>query len=701
MAIQKHTAPIPYTGSPLGIIDSFSEFQYNDNSGGKESIFTSYQNSKGQKHILKGNKGSVSVSILSSDTPHSNDVYDVSTKNVIKKLETIQHLKLNFADFAYLKDFGVYPNNRLIVARRFAGPVVDDLYSIPTDKGPGTPLSTMVGYFGEGDTLADLSFSFNEEWEESEISFKELLNELGKDFRISGQFELGTILEGGLNAIPLPGATQLFQRRIMVRLGIATENELSQIPQGDPNLIKESKSRSLIKEDSKGSGLTCKFNLTLKTKYEQKFINGVDPTIVFMDILNNALNMGTSVSTFYLGKQKDAQGRITKYLEEFTKDPVEKIKEFIESLIEAFKDVLKKLDESIKKAQDKSKSGESNIATDLTNLLAEAVESAENYVIDFIRAKYKIRFMGVITSLTGAPSTPWHITLGNPLRPIFCSGDMLCKSVDINFGPQLSFNDLPTYIEVSAKYESARNLGLQEIFSKFNTGGIRVTEGTYQGDYISGIADSFWNTKEGATQSISGSASTSQESQQTDNTEKTDNKTQTTNDNLSKVTPPTDTTSPTTSVDSDKSVSADPQSNDKITTAGANANTDAARTDNTQDMTGSTEGATDQMDSPDDKPYTGEDATTIPQEKNKTKWEVGKRVSMGKFSGGGLVVDWEVKKDATEGYYAGYVDGQETISGDDLNNVKEATIEDAKETFNSKSRQLGLTDGLGDPFLFE
>lgn len=641
-----------YTSSPLGLIDSLKGFQYNSSGKSVDSIFTSYENSKGVKHRLKSSNG-FNAAVL-SNTPHSNEIYDVSTINIINKLgssaedntnltsNNSPHLNLNFADFAYLKDFGVYPNNRAIIARRFAGPVVDDLYSIDSTKSPGYPLSTLIGYFGESDDI--LSISFNEEWESSEVSFKELLNDLGKDFGMSGQFELGTILERGLNAVPMPGATLLFQRKIMAALGLFGENvgfdedsgefkkytnitdkdgnitgvkygdsvQAAVIPQGDPNLIKESMVRSLVKEDSKGSGLSCKINITLKTKYEQKFIKGVDPSIVFMDILNNALNMGTSPANFYLGKQSDAEGRVTKFFEELTKNPGKKILDFINALIGTFKKALNDLDSAMKSAAKKSKDedgGDSNIAGDIANLVKESISKVKQYVIDFIREKYKIRFMGVLTALTGAPSTPWHITIGNPMRPIFCSGDMLCQGVDLNFGPQLSFNDLPTYIEVTAKYQSARNIGLQEIFAKFNTGGIRVTEGTLKGEYIAGISDSFWSFQQAAATQSTDKA-TGEESQSTDQANKTDNtpSINDSNDNTSKVTPTTDTTSITPSVESDKSISADPQSTDKVIQAGGTSNVDAQRVDNSVDTTGSTEGAVDQVQGVDDIPYTGEDA---------------------------------------------------------------------------------------------
>ena len=72
--------------------------------------------------------------------------------------------------------------------------------------------------------------------------------------------------------------------------------------------------------------------------------------------------------------------------------------------------------------------------------------------------------------MTGSNSTPWHITIGNPKKPIFSSGDMFTTDVKLTLGPILSFNDLPSSIKIEFTLESARDLGAQEIFNKFNNG---------------------------------------------------------------------------------------------------------------------------------------------------------------------------------------------------------------------------------------
>jgi hypothetical protein len=90
--------------------------------------------------------------------------------------------------------------------------------------------------------------------------------------------------------------------------------------------------------------------------------------------------------------------------------------------------------------------------------------------------KYRVKIVGVVNSLAGLPSTPWHITIGNPMRPTFCSGDMLVENVSLSLGPTLAFNDLPSSIKVEFNLTNARPLGLQEIMAKFNSGYLRTVD---------------------------------------------------------------------------------------------------------------------------------------------------------------------------------------------------------------------------------
>lgn len=465
-----------YTASPLGLVpdflgsienDSRSNNPYNQ-PGDVKSIFSS-------KHtILKRNNNRLFSDPLSFGEPslvHQDTVYDISTTNILKVLDGYPSMRLKSSDFVYTQDYGVYPNNRLIVCRRFPSPVKDDLTSVTIE-----PSVTLLSWFGEDQS--PIEFDFGEKWKPTNETLKEVLNDFGRDIGIKAVESAG--LGGRLlrlgDAVPLPGITEVLQRQVLEKLGIIGPGG-SKLPAGDPNLIMESSRRETVSVENPGSGLTGKIRVKVTCKWEQKFISGVDPTFIYYDILRTILSFGGSNATFYLGASKVASG-VEEFLDRLSADPFGLIKDFISNISE----VLKTFIEKVKKFVEGGKVEDDNQLNPLDtnerigfNSFIGDIESVTKSITSFVSYKYKIRIMGIMNYLTGSPSGPWHVTIGNPMRPILSSGDMITQNVTVKLGPTLSFNDLPSTIECNFELESGRNLGIGEIFGKLSCGQVRVT----------------------------------------------------------------------------------------------------------------------------------------------------------------------------------------------------------------------------------
>jgi hypothetical protein len=314
----------------------------------------------------------------------------------------------------------------------------------------------------------------------SEGSFTGILDAIGKDFKIKG---LGGYLEEGGGIIPLPGSTETLQRKFLAKIGILDQSSVNQIPEGNPNLIKSAKMRTMVPADKSGSGLSCSVKISMECVWEQKYIQGIDPTIAWMDIISMVGRFGTSTSQSY-GLSKKLSSNIKSLLrnpDTLVKKAIAALKSSVTAVIGALTEALrktKKKEESTEKKTTEQKAKEKKDKLDESNKLIDnmiaGINSVINDIANTIAKKYREKILGVINVLSGLPSTPWHITIGNPLRPIFCSGDMVTTSVDLKLGPDLSFNDLPTKITASFTLENARPLGLQEIMAKFNSGYLRV-----------------------------------------------------------------------------------------------------------------------------------------------------------------------------------------------------------------------------------
>lgn len=427
---------------------------------------------------------------------HNNDVYDTSVLNLIEKLASTKGA-LKPADFAYLKDLGVYPNNRLMICRRFISPSGDNIMVSNLNKeGKArdfSSLGTMISWIPENDNF--LTITFGEVWEEAKADFTGILNSLGEDF---GKTGLGGAASAAGGLLPLPGFTEIFQRMFLERFGLLDKGSGSGIPAGNPNLIKEAKVRATVGYGVAGSGLATTINIVMVCEYELKFISGIDPTIVWMDILGTITRFGTSNSSNY-GLSGGVASRLAKWSRDPTSllrdvitavtDIIGKVKkEVLDGLTAIYNAATKAADKLDDKPPEKTEETEPGVAAKAKeNKAAQSVYNAGQKALNLLTQginktiigsiyKYRVQVMGIVAALTGNPSTPWHLTIGNPLRPVFCAGDMLVKSTTLKLGPILAFNDLPSSITAEFTIENARPWGMQEIMAKFNSGYLRTVD---------------------------------------------------------------------------------------------------------------------------------------------------------------------------------------------------------------------------------
>lgn len=396
---------------------------------------------------------------------HNDSVYNITINDIINYTSgsNMKSMRLTAANFAYLTNVGVYPNNRLLIARRFPSPVGNDLTAVNT-----SPMSTLISWVPNDENFIEISFG--EKWDDAAGSFETVLNGIGNDTTLSednraGNSQLGTILSKGANIVSMPGLMEGIQRQIIKVLGLSDDNDASVLPHGNPNLIKAGKQRTVVEKGKPGSGLKCSFSVKMKVEIEQKFINGVDPTLAYFDLLANVLSFATSDSQFMYNKAfaSGATGILGRLISGDIGAVISSITDFVKNFI---KITAKHAELIVNNIANSKKQGSSN--TEIGN---SEIDKLVKFTLGSVIGKYKMSILGVISSLTGVPSTPWHITIGNPKRPFFSSGDMyMSEEVKTTFGPILAFNDLPEKITIEFTLKNARPIGAQEIFNRFNTG---------------------------------------------------------------------------------------------------------------------------------------------------------------------------------------------------------------------------------------
>jgi hypothetical protein len=383
---------------------------------------------------------------------------EISIPKLIEWSEKYPALQLRYQDFVYNKLMGYYPNNRLIVVRRFKSGVPDNLFDhyVKGDVEATQPLSTMVTWLKPDES--PVTINYTENWEVNSSGLTELLAGI-----TTGEEKLGgtgSFIKSKL----MPVAMEVF--------GVKREDGLSWMdnePGGDPNLIGSSQQRKTA-----GAGLASTINFTVEFEYELRYINGVDPTIAMLDLISNCLRMGTSTSRFYFPvKSLKESELINKTINSNLGDLVKSFEDNIGTVLQDFTKGIDGLVEDAKKfIANIGNSKEDKVQeTTKDESKGRTLKEVTNKTIKWLISRYRERFKAAFAADTGVPSGVWHVTIGNPMNPIVSCGDLIpTGSHEIKMGTELGYNDFPTSFTCTISLTSARERGRDELEKIFNSG---------------------------------------------------------------------------------------------------------------------------------------------------------------------------------------------------------------------------------------
>ena len=358
--------------------------------------------------------------------------------------------------FAYLKNFGSYPANRLIVLRRFAGPAPHNLF-----KSQAKPISTLVGFYDFENI--PVKISFNEKWKQFDGTFLEVIQDIV-----------------GIKFDSIPGVGDVFSKvgqsplgqdlmyMIGQRLGIISGGSM---PYGDPNLIHDAAIRD-VSGEGLSTGLESNIEIDFETTFTMNEISGIDAKAAMLDILANATKMGTSNARFLAGNSKKLAGIFASLKNGDISELIGKFTEALTEMVDSLSNKLAKTVEEAKKLTDKAKGKEaiSAVASATADLLTDVGVA----IIKNRFSRYKWKLIGAVSAMTGSHTAPWHISIGNPKFPWFVCGNLVAESTEIIPGGELGYNDMFTELTVKIKLRSGRAMGGSEIQQLFNAGVGRI-----------------------------------------------------------------------------------------------------------------------------------------------------------------------------------------------------------------------------------
>jgi hypothetical protein len=180
--------------------------------------------------------------------------------------------------------------------------------------------------------------------------------------------------------------------------------------------------------------------------------------------------MGTSTERFYL------RGKANKFFNGLLNDMSKaNVEGFFTTILTELKSIVSGL---IKKlttfGQDLTELAKSGGAGAVLDSLVQTVVDLGGSIIKERYERYKWNLKGAISAMTGAPSAPWHISIGNPKAPWFTCGNLYIDNVELIPGGELSYDDMFSELTVKIKLKSGRSMGTIGLTNLFNNAKGRI-----------------------------------------------------------------------------------------------------------------------------------------------------------------------------------------------------------------------------------
>jgi len=402
------------------------------------------------------------------------------------------------SDFLYCSLYGKVPNNRLVTLRRYPIPVEDNL-TISADKTPLVPIAQAVTWYGQDidnplNSILNLSWGLN--WKSETAKVQDIQgNEITVDELIAAlPFEVDEKVAQVLKTQIFAGNDKISILKLSgydvnaqdyIKKAYESDGPYWNRVLGPVNVIDSTYRRDRGFVDNKTNPVTLNF------KYSLRSFNGLNPKMVFLDLITNFLSLTYNTAPFWGGgaryfqqigvtlpalrmEQKffegDMLGAIQTGIEELSGLASARLNELINlaenALAKAGGDPNKEAvlneyinpkKEEIDAATERAQRG-GNAATPVEKALAPRLGR-------LLRKPLLYRSL-----LDGRAVGEWHVTVGNPMNPIAMMGNLCLDKVTVDFSDTLGIDDFPTEVTFKVTLKHGRPRAKQDLESIFNLG---------------------------------------------------------------------------------------------------------------------------------------------------------------------------------------------------------------------------------------
>lgn len=218
-------------------------------------------------------------------------------------------------------------------------------------------------------------------------------------------------------------------------------------------------------------GLNFNQEFTLTFKYSLKSIDGVDAKAAMLDLLSNALMCTYNNAKFWGGAYYWVGPRPSSFWSAALKAENAAIEQVLNGSVQGMGAALDRMKNTlaaeIQNTREKLKNDDSK-----TSMLASIARNVLKYGFAQLVNKIgrpSIPYMNSL--LNGDPIGEWHLTIGNPLRPIACIGNLICTGAKIEpMSNTLGMDDFPMDWKITVSLKHGSPLDRAGIESILNAG---------------------------------------------------------------------------------------------------------------------------------------------------------------------------------------------------------------------------------------
>lgn len=388
----------------------------------------------------------------------------------------------DYSDFMYCKHLGKVSNNYMITLRRFPLPVDDYIGASGEDAASkdgrasnnASCIGCMVTWLGtSGNTMENiLKYNFKMPFKEEEAEWQD---------KQASADENATVLNGMFAAFDkqyqqeyqngyADAAANKFYSHLGINLGNAPYKGLAGFRDTKTKVYGPVDSiRSTYVRDDKGLSFEQSFSLVFE--YELKSYNGINGKQAMLDLISNILNVTYSTGSFWGGGYK---GYAAHQSNIFANLNIFKARGGFTNFVDAFATDLQTLSGNVKSTFAGKKPWE--VIKGMLNSIGGMLMSG---MLNRLGRPQKAMYNAL---LSPAPIGFWHVTIGNPKKPIMSIGNMIITNCEIEHQGPLGLDDFPTGLKVTVNLTRGKPRDLRDIEKLYMQGNDRIY--TSMGDKV-------------------------------------------------------------------------------------------------------------------------------------------------------------------------------------------------------------------------